>query len=51
MKLKSFVDYIAESKPKGAPDWKDSDAPDAEGRFKELNPKDLAAWLNKKGRS
>ena len=47
MKLKSFVDYIAESKPKGAPDWKDSDAPDAEGRFKELSPKDLAAWLIK----
>ena len=47
MKLKSFVDYIAESKPKGAPDWKDSDAPDAEGRFKELSPKDLASWLIK----
>ena len=28
-------------------EWKDSDAPDANGKFKELNPKDLAAWLIK----
>ena len=34
-------------KPKGAPDWHESDAPDAEGRFKDLSPKDLAAWLIK----
>lgn len=34
-------------KPKDAPDWHDSDAPDAEGRFKELGIKDLAAWLIK----
>lgn len=34
-------------KPKGAPDWHDSDAPDAEGRFKDLSPKKLAAWLIK----
>lgn len=34
-------------KPKGAPDWHDSDAPDAEGRFKDLGIKDLAAWLIK----
>lgn len=47
MKLKNFYEFISESKPAGAPDWKDSDAPDAEGRFKELNPKELAAWLIK----
>lgn len=47
MKLKSFSDFIFEGKPASAPDWKDSDAPDAEGRFKELNPKELAAWLIK----
>ena len=29
------------------PEWKDSDYPDAEGRFAELSPKDLAAWLIK----
>jgi hypothetical protein len=29
------------------PEWHDSDAPDAEGRFAELSPKDLAAWLIK----
>ena len=34
-------------KPKGAPDWHDSDAPDAEGRFRDLSPKELAAWLIK----
>lgn len=34
-------------KPKGAPDFHHSDAPDAEGRFKDLSPKDLAAWLIK----
>lgn len=34
-------------KPKGAPDWHDSDAPDAEGRFKNLGINDLADWLIK----
>lgn len=29
------------------PEWQDSDYPDAEGRFAELSPKDLAAWLIK----
>jgi len=29
------------------PEWQDSDFPDAEGRFAELSPKDLAAWLIK----
>ena len=36
-----------EKKPKGAPDFHHSDAPDAEGRFKDLSIKDLAAWLIK----
>jgi hypothetical protein len=27
--------------------WHDSDAPDAEGRFKDLSPKELASWLIK----
>jgi len=39
--------FLVESKPKGAPDWKDSDAPDAEGRFRDLSPAKLAAWLVK----
>lgn len=38
---------IIEKKPKGAPDWHDSDAPDANGRFRDLSPKKLAAWLIK----
>ena len=38
---------LIEKKPKGAPDWHDSDAPDANGRFKDLSIKDLAAWLIK----
>ena len=29
------------------PEWHDSDAPDANGKFKELGIKDLAAWLIK----
>lgn len=32
-------------RPKGAPKWHDSDAPDANGKFKELGVKDLAKWL------
>lgn len=44
--LYSFEDFIVEKrKPKGAPDWHDSNAPDAEGRFKELGVKKLASWL------
>ena len=27
--------------------WKDSDAPDAKGRFKDLSPSALASWLIK----
>ena len=45
--IKLFEEFIFEKKPKGAPDWKDSDAPDAEGRFSDLGIKDLAAWLIK----
>lgn len=44
--IKGFLQHLLESKkPKGAPDWHDSDAPDADGRFKELGVKKLAAWL------
>ncbi len=45
--VKLFEDFLNEAKPKGAPDWHDSDAPDANGKFKELGIKDLAAWLIK----
>jgi len=47
MKPLKFDEFINEEKPAGAPDWHDSDAPDAEGRFRELGIKDLAAWLIK----
>ena len=43
----SFKESLLEKKPKGAPDFHHSDAPDAEGRFRDLSPKDLAAWLIK----
>lgn len=37
---------VTESKrPKGAPKWHDSDAPDANGKFKTLGIKALAKWL------
>jgi len=39
--------FINEAKPAGSPDWHDSDAPDANGRFRDLGIKDLAAWLIK----
>lgn len=45
--IKLFEDWVNEKNPAGAPDWKDSDAPDAEGRFRDLGIKDLAAWLIK----
>ena len=45
--LKLFEQFLTEKKPKGAPSFHHSDAPDAEGRFKDLSIKDLAAWLIK----
>lgn len=46
-RLKLYEEFLNEKKPKGAPDFHHSDAPDAEGRFKDLSVKDLAAWLIK----
>ena len=43
--LKTFESFLFEGKPKGAPDFHHSDAPDAEGRCRGLNPKPLAGWL------
>jgi hypothetical protein len=45
--VRLYEEWLAEKKPTGAPEWKDSDAPDAEGRFRDLGIKDLAAWLIK----
>ena len=45
--LKLFEQFLSEKKPTGSLVWHDSDAPDAEGRFKDLSIKDLAAWLIK----
>lgn len=42
-----YIKSLNEKKPKGAPDFHHSDAPDAEGRFRDLGIKDLAAWLIK----
>jgi len=42
-----YIKSLNEKKPKGAPDFHHSDAPDAEGRFRDLGIKDLAAWLVK----
>jgi hypothetical protein len=36
---------LESKKPKGAPDWHDSDAPDAKGKFKEFGVTALADWL------
>lgn len=49
--IKLYEDWLAEKKPAGAPEWVDSDAPDAEGRFRDLGIKDLAAWLIKTRKS
>lgn len=38
---------VMEKRPAGAPKWHDSDAPDANGKFKELGVNDLADWLIK----
>ena len=47
--LKLFEAFLNEKKPKGAPDFHHAskETPKAKGRFKELSPKDLAAWLIK----
>lgn len=41
--IKLFEQFILEKRP----EWQDADWPDAEGRFKDLSIKDLAAWLIK----
>jgi hypothetical protein len=44
--LKLFESFISEKrKTKNSPTWKDSDAPDANGKFKELGVNALAKWL------
>lgn len=45
--IQTYSDFLGEDKPAGAPDFHHSDAPDANGRFRDLSPKDLAAWLIK----
>jgi hypothetical protein len=45
--IKLFENFVNEGKPKDAPDFHHSDAPEAEGRFRDLSPKELAAWLIK----
>lgn len=47
--IKLFEDFIVEKKPKGAPDFHQSSkkVEKAEGRFRDLGIKDLAAWLIK----
>lgn len=42
MWTKSFNNWLNEAK---RPEWKDSDAPDANGRFRDLGIKALAKWL------
>ena len=39
--------YIQTLTEKGKLKWHNSDAPEADGKFKDLSPKDLAAWLIK----
>jgi hypothetical protein len=44
--IKKFAEFITEArKTKGSPTWKDSNAPDAKGKFKELGIMALAKWL------
>lgn len=43
--IKNLNDFISESSE--TPEWQDADFPDAHGKFKDLNIKDLAAWLIK----
>jgi hypothetical protein len=47
-KVLSYSEFITEArKTKNSPDWHDSDAPDANGKFKNLGIKALASWLIK----
>jgi hypothetical protein len=47
-KVLSYLEFITEAKKtKNSPDWHDSDAPDANGKFKNLGIKALASWLIK----
>lgn len=39
-----FTQWLQEKK---RPEWQDSDAPEAQGRFRDLGIRDLAAWLIK----
>lgn len=41
--IKLFEEFLNEERP----EWQDADFPDANGRFKDLSIKDLAAWLIK----
>jgi len=44
--VKLFEQFVNEKrKTKNSPTWKDSNAPDANGRFKELGVNVLAKWL------
>jgi hypothetical protein len=47
--IKLFEQFVNEDKPEGAPDFHHAseETPKAEGRFEELSPEDLAAWLIK----
>lgn len=48
--IKTFENFMVGSLVLGEdkrPEWQDSDFPDAEGRFRDLSIKDLAAWLIK----
>jgi len=41
------LELLFEKRPAGAPKWHDSDAPDANGKFRDLGVNDLADWLIK----
>lgn len=43
--------YIQTLTEKGKLKWNNSDAPEADGKFRDLSPKDLAAWLIKTRKS
>jgi hypothetical protein len=46
--ISNFEEFLNEKrKTKNSPDWHDSDAPDAKGKFRDLGIRALAAWLIK----